>query len=74
MLQDAELDGVTVPILYEGRTADGFVKDAPGLDELFVDMFRDYSPQELAVIKAKYATEGDVLEAYETKQVEQSLA
>ena len=47
----------------EGRTADGFVKDAPGLDELFVDMFRDYTADELAVIKAKYATEGDVLEA-----------
>ena len=26
-------------------------------------MFRDYTPDELAVIKAKYATEGDVLEA-----------
>ena len=63
ILQDAELDGATVPILYEGRTADGFVKDAPGLDELFVDMFRDYTANELAVIKAKYATEGDVLEA-----------
>ena len=63
ILQEAELDGATVPILYEGRTADGFVKDAPGLDELFVDMFRDYTADELAVIKAKYATEGDVLEA-----------
>jgi type I restriction enzyme R subunit len=63
LLQDAELDGATVPILYEGRTADGIVKDAPGLDELFEDMFRDYEPDELAVIKAKYATEGDVLEA-----------
>ncbi len=63
ILQEAELDGATVPILYEGRTADGFVKDAPGLDELFVDMFRDYTPAELAIIKAKYATEGDVLEA-----------
>ena len=29
LLQDAELDGATVPILYEGRTADGMVKDAP---------------------------------------------
>ena len=47
----------------KGRTADGMVKDAPGLDELFEDMFRDYTPDELAVIKAKYATEGDVLEA-----------
>ncbi len=63
LLQDAELDGATVPILYEGRTADGMVKDAPGLDELFEDMFRDYTPSELAVIKAKYATESDVLEA-----------
>src|SRR5262249_1667927 len=63
LLQDAELDGATVPILYEGRTADGLVKDAPGLDQLFEDLFRGYTPDELAVIKAKYATEGDVLEA-----------
>jgi type I restriction enzyme, R subunit len=63
ILQDAELDGATVPILYEGRTADGIVKDAPSLDTVFEDMFRDYTPEELAVIKAKYATEGDVLEA-----------
>jgi len=63
ILQDAELDGATVPILYEGRTADGIVKDAPSLDAVFEDMFRDYTPDELAVIKAKYATEGDVMEA-----------
>src|SRR5439155_14720340 len=62
-LQEAELDGATVPILYEGRTADGIVKDAPSLDAVFEDMFRDYSAAELAVIKAKYATEGDVMEA-----------
>src|SRR5205823_6664 len=63
ILQDAELDGATVPILYEGRTADGIVKDAPSLDAVFEDLFRDYSSEELAIIKAKYATEGDVLEA-----------
>jgi type I restriction enzyme R subunit len=63
VLQDAELDGATVPILYEGRTADSFVKDAANLDVVFEDMFRDYTPEELAVIKAKYATEGDVMEA-----------
>ncbi len=63
LLQDAELDGATVPILYEGRTADGLVKDAPNLDQLFEDMFRTYSEEELAVIKAKYGTAGDVLEA-----------
>lgn len=63
LLQDAELDGATVPILYESRTADGLVKDAPSLDAVFEDMFRDYTPEELSVIKAKYATEGDVMEA-----------
>jgi len=63
LLQDAELDGATVPILYEGRTADGMVIDADSLDQLFEDMFKDYSPAELAIIKAKYGTEGDVLEA-----------
>jgi type I restriction enzyme R subunit len=63
LLEDAELDGATVPILYEGRTAEGLVTDAAGLDELFEDMFRDYTPDELAVIKAKYGTEGNVLEA-----------
>lgn len=63
LLEDAELDGATVPILYEGRTADGLVKDAPSLDELFEDMFRSYSDKELAIIKAKYGTADDVLEA-----------
>jgi len=63
LLRDAELDGATVPILYEGRTADGLVKDAPSLDKLFEDMFRTYTQKELAIIKAKYGTEGDVLEA-----------
>lgn len=63
LLQDAELDGATVPILYEGRTADGLVKDSPSLDKLFEDMFQTYTQKELAIIKAKYGTEGDVLEA-----------
>ena len=63
ILQDAELDGATVPILYEGRTADAIVKDAPSLDAVFEDMFRDSKPEDLAIIKAKYATEGDVMEA-----------
>jgi hypothetical protein len=56
LLQDAELDGATVPILYEGRTTDGFVKDATRLDQLFIDMFVDYTPQDLAIIKARYGT------------------
>ena len=63
ILQDAELDGATVPILYEGRTANGLVTNAAKMDELFEDMFQDYLPDELAVVKARYGTEGAVLEA-----------
>ncbi len=39
------------------------MKNAASLDQLFEDLFRDYTEAELALIKAKYATEGDVLEA-----------
>jgi type I restriction enzyme R subunit len=63
LLQDAELDGATVPILYDGRTADGVVQDAQSLDQLFDDMFRTYTDEELSIIKAKYGTAGDILEA-----------
>jgi type I restriction enzyme R subunit len=63
ILQESELDGATVPILYEGRTADGLVTQAKVLDKAFEDLFREYSPREKAIIKAKYATDSDVLEA-----------
>jgi type I restriction enzyme R subunit len=62
-IKQSELDGATVPILYEGRTAEGIVADGSSLDERFEDMFRERTPEELALIKAKYATSGDVLEA-----------
>lgn len=62
-IKEAEADGATVPVLYEGRTADGAVKDGATLDELFEDMFRDRSPEELEAIRQKYATKGNILEA-----------
>lgn len=52
-----------MPIFYEGRTAEAKVADGRSLDQLFEDMFRNRTPQELAAIRAKYATEGNVLEA-----------
>jgi len=61
--QQSEADGTTVPILYEGRTAEGAVADGRSLDTLFEDMFRERTPEELEAIKAKYATAGNVLEA-----------
>ena len=62
-LKQSEADGATVPILYEGRTAEGAVSDGRDLDQLFEDMFHEKSPTELEAIKRKYATKGNVLEA-----------
>ncbi|MBD2777195.1 type I restriction endonuclease subunit R [Iningainema sp. BLCCT55] len=62
-IQQSEADGATVPIIYEGRTAEAEVADGRSLDQLFEDMFRNRTPEELAAIRAKYATQGNVLEA-----------
>ncbi len=62
-IKESEEDGATVPILYEGRTAEGAVSDGRDLDQLFEDMFHEKTPEELEAIKRKYATKGHVLEA-----------
>jgi len=62
-IKESERDGATVPVLYEGRTAQGAVKDGASLDELFEDLFRERSAEELEAIKRKYATKGQVFEA-----------
>lgn len=62
-IKEAEADGATVPVLYEGRTANGAIKDGASLDELFEDMFRQHSQEELEAIKKKYATKGHIFDA-----------
>ena len=62
-IKEAEADGATVPVLYEGRTANGAIKDGASLDELFEDLFRQRSPVELEAIKKKYATKGHIFDA-----------
>ena len=62
-IKEAEADGATVPVLYEGRTAKGAIKDDACLDELFEDLFRQHSPEELEAIKKKYATKGHIFDA-----------
>ncbi len=62
-IKEAEADGATVPVLYEGRTANGAIKDGCSLDELFEDLFRQHSPEELEAIKKKYATKGQIFDA-----------
>ncbi|AFL73534.1 type I restriction endonuclease subunit R [Thiocystis violascens] len=62
-LKEAEEDEATVRILYEGRTTDGLVEHTDRLDRAFADLFRDYTDAEQQVIRNRYATTGDVLEA-----------
>lgn len=62
-IKEAEADGATVPVLYEGRTANGAIKDGASLDELFEDLFRQHTPDELEAIKQKYATKGHIFDA-----------
>ncbi|PFG11124.1 type I restriction endonuclease subunit R [Marinobacter sp. LV10MA510-1] len=62
-IKEAENDGATVPILYEGRTAEGAVKDGANLDDLFEDLFKERTKEELELIKKKYATKGQIFEA-----------
>jgi type I restriction enzyme R subunit len=62
-LKEAEADGATVPVLYEGRTAKGAVKDGANLDDLFEDMFAGHTPEELEAIRKKYATKGHIFDA-----------
>jgi type I restriction enzyme R subunit len=60
-IKEAEADGATVPILYEGRSADGAVADGGDLDQLFDHWFKDRPDDEREAIKQKYATKGAVL-------------
>lgn len=62
-IRQSEADGMTVPIRYEGYTTDAKVYAGGGLDQLFENMFRERTPEEMEEIKAKYATRGNVLEA-----------
>ena len=62
-LMDAVHDGATLQILYEGRTAETALRDKAGFDAKFEDLFRYRTEEEIAEIKKKYGTSGDLLEA-----------
>jgi type I restriction enzyme R subunit len=62
-LQDAVDDGATLQILYEGKTADTAIYDKHGFDTKFEDLFKDRSPEDLAVIRKKYGATGDILDS-----------
>jgi len=60
-LIESVADGATVPILYEGRTAEGEIHDKGALNREFEDMFRDRTPEEREAIKRKYGAKDNVL-------------
>ena len=62
-LMDAVHDGVTLQILYEGRTADTALTDKHGFDTKFEDLFKERTEEEILAIKKKYGATGDLLEA-----------
>ncbi|MBI0445359.1 type I restriction endonuclease subunit R [Deinococcus sp. DB0503] len=62
ILQSQE-DRATVPILYEGRTVNAFLKDGQSLDGLFDTFFDELSDEARQKLQQKYGTMGDLLEA-----------
>lgn len=58
-------DGVTLEIVYEGRTHNAEVSDQAGMDQAFADMFSDYNLQERLEILG-YGSREAYLEAEST--------
>lgn len=56
-------DGATLRILYEGKTVSSMIADRQRMDIEFEDMFENKTEKEMTLIKAKYGTKGDVLQA-----------
>ncbi|MDD3506394.1 MAG: hypothetical protein PHX65_07610, partial [Sulfurimonas sp.] len=62
-IREAVEDGATVPIIYEGMTSNDTLKNRGEFDAKFEDLFADLTPEQIEVIKKKYGTKGDILEA-----------
>ena len=59
-LKQSQIDGMTVPIRYEGRETKGVVKDGKTLDEVFADLFKQRTAEEVREIQAQYAGRAEV--------------
>lgn len=64
-IKESQLDGATLPILYEGKTATASVREADSLDELFDEWFADLTEEQKQRLKQQFATKNQVLEAPE---------
>lgn len=78
-MRQAIEDGVTLEIVYEGRTHNAEVKDKPGLDAKFADVFSDYNLDERLTIlgfgsRAAYLEAETTIEAKAQDMVAHYLA
>jgi type I restriction enzyme, R subunit len=64
-LVQSEEDGSTVPILYEGRTAESAVKGASKMDQVFFRWFAGLTDEQRKMLQEKYANVSAVLDAPE---------
>jgi type I restriction enzyme R subunit len=62
-IPEAVADGATVPILYEARLPELSIQGPNTLDRLFDTIFADYSEEERARIRRRYATKETLAEA-----------
>jgi type I restriction enzyme, R subunit len=62
-IREAVEDGATVPIIYEGMTSKDTIKNKGEFDSKFEDLFADLTKEQIELIKKKYGTKGDILEA-----------
>lgn len=62
-IEEAVADGATLPIFYEDRLPELIIEGEDNLDKLFERIFKDYSKEEKAEIKKKYATKQAIAEA-----------
>jgi type I restriction enzyme R subunit len=68
-IKQSEIDGATVPLLYELRPTPSEVTEKIKLDQVFDHEFRYLPPRVQAEIKRRYATQDKVLEAKEMIEV-----
>jgi type I restriction enzyme R subunit len=64
-MRQAIEDGVTLEIVYEGRTHNAAITDKAQLNAKFIDVFKDYDPKQQQEILG-YAAKNAYLEARET--------
>ncbi|MFC6616580.1 type I restriction endonuclease subunit R [Deinococcus radiophilus] len=58
---ESQQDKATVPILYEGRKVNAFLKDGQSVDSLFNVFFDELSDEQRSQLQQKYATQGELL-------------